>query len=55
VSINDNLFNEALEAITKLFSDKTVSQKTCKDNLIALISEIDMLLDSLPHEDENDD
>lgn len=47
---NDGLYNDAMEAITVLFSDETVSQSTCKLNLQNLIEEIQVMIDSLEDE-----
>jgi hypothetical protein len=48
---NDELYDEAVEAITRLFSDSDVSQRVAKSNLENLISEIEIMIDSLS-EDE---
>jgi len=44
---NDELYEKCLEDITKLFSDKSVSQIECMNNLNALIDEINIMIDSL--------
>ena len=44
---NKDLYEIALDAITELFSDPSVSVSDCKDNLVSLKSEIDTMLDSL--------
>lgn len=44
---NMDLYANALEAITRLFADKSVSKETCKDNLRTLKDEIDILIESL--------
>ena len=43
----EELYEQAVEAITKLFGDRSVSQATCRDNLLSLKDEIDVMLDSL--------
>lgn len=45
--MNERLYDIALEAINELFFDKSVSQEMVKENLEALISEIQILIDSL--------
>jgi len=44
---NEELYEKALEAVTELFSDKSVSQSECKSNLETLIGEIEMLISTL--------
>ncbi|MFA5416935.1 MAG: hypothetical protein WC341_00615 [Bacteroidales bacterium] len=44
---NDELYQKALEAITALFSDNSVSQEKCRENLQSLKGEIDQLIDTL--------
>ena len=44
---NETLYHEALEAINRLFSDKTVSIDQCVENLNSLIQEIEMKIDCL--------
>ena len=44
---NEELYKEALEAINKLFSDRSVSQEKAVENLEGLRDEIDILLDAL--------
>lgn len=44
---NQELYNAALEAITRLFSDDSVSQAEARRNLKALRDEIDILIDTL--------
>jgi len=44
---NDELYQEALSAITRLFNDTSVPQPTCRENLNSLRDEIDILLDSI--------
>jgi hypothetical protein len=47
MSDNEKLYERAVDAINDLFSDKSVSQSTCRDNLLSLIDEIKTMLDSL--------
>ena len=47
---NESLYQEALEAIARLFSDLTVSQSKTRENLQGLRDEIDLLLDTLGKE-----
>jgi hypothetical protein len=47
VSDNEEMYDKALEAITDLFSDKSVSQEKCKENLRGLIDEIKGMIASL--------
>jgi len=44
---NDELYEEALKAINKLFADMSVSSETAISNLEGLRDEIDMMIDSL--------
>lgn len=44
---NKELYDAALQAITKLFSDQSVSQADTRNNLEELQSEIDLMLDSI--------
>ena len=46
-TVNEELFDKALDAIVELFSDTSVSQSECKNNLESLIGEIEILLDTL--------
>lgn len=48
---NDMLYEDALEAINALFSDRSVSVTECIKNLNELIGEIERLIDSLEGED----
>jgi len=45
--MNDQLYEKAVEAITELFSDKSVSQSEAKANLESLIGEIEIMIESL--------
>lgn len=45
-------YEKAEAAITDMFSDTTVSISEAKENLRALIDHLEMLLDSLPDEDD---
>lgn len=51
MSTNERLYNKALEAITTLFSDQSVSQSKARENLKSLRDEILMLVDALSDED----
>jgi hypothetical protein len=44
---NDELYEDALDGITKMFSDTTVPRGKTKENLEALRDEIDTMLDVL--------
>ena len=44
---NERLYEKALEAITELFSDSSVSRGTAIENLESLIQEIQIMIDSL--------
>lgn len=44
---NEELYDEAMKAITALFSDQSVDQAKAKENLQNLVGEIDTLIDSL--------
>ena len=48
---NDELYEKALDAITDLFCDLSVSVSTCRENLEALKDEIDICLDACPEEE----
>ena len=48
---NEELFEKAKEAITDLFSDMSVPQSTTRENLNALVGEIEILLDTLQEEE----
>ena len=45
--MNEQLYEQALKAIEKLFSDKSVSQEQAKENLESLISEIEIMIESM--------
>jgi len=45
--LNEELYEKAVEAITELFSDSSVSQSTAKKNLNSLIGEIEILISTL--------
>lgn len=45
---NEELYQAALETITELFRDKSVSVSDCRGNLEGLKDEINTLLESLP-------
>lgn len=44
---NDQLYEEAKEAIDRLFSDTSVSRAEARENLRSLIGEIQTMLDTL--------
>ncbi len=44
---NEQLYDAAMDAVTKLFSDQSVSMAEAKRNLERLRDEIDILLDAL--------
>lgn len=53
---NELRYKEAYAAILDLFYDKSVSAETAKENLQALIEEIELLiysLDSFPNKEDN--
>jgi len=47
VVTNEDLYVKAFEAISELFSDHSVPQSRCRENLQALHSEIQTMLDCL--------
>ncbi len=46
---NKELFDRAMEAVTELFEDRSVSKEKAIENLEALQSEIDMLIEGLKY------
>ena len=50
---NEALYEAALEAISDLFGDRSVSKGTAKENLKNLKGEIDIFIDSLGDDDES--
>lgn len=44
---NEELYEKAKQAITDLFSDNSVPQATTKENLNALMGEIEIMLNTL--------
>ena len=48
---NEELYDKAMEAITDLFSDTSVSSRMCKENLANLVDEIHIMIDSLEIEE----
>lgn len=44
---NETLYEEALEAIKKLFSDTSVSKEKTAENIAGLIDELEIMQDSL--------
>jgi len=50
VDKNEELYEGALDAIKDLFSDDSVTQSECRENLETLIDEIRVMIDSLPRE-----
>lgn len=44
---NDELYEDAVKAITALFSDQSVSKEQAAQNLQALIGEIQVMLEAL--------
>lgn len=50
---NEELYDAAVEAISKLFGDRSVSQAQAKENLRNLKGEIDVFIDSLGDDDES--
>lgn len=51
---NSELYQKALDAITTLFGDTSVSQAQAKRNLNALMSEIETMIETLPDEEDVD-
>lgn len=51
MSHNENLYEEAMDAIRKLFEDQTVGPDQARENLQGLIDEIRILIDGLPEEE----
>ncbi len=47
MSKNDELYGEAMDAITALFSDTSVSRKETKEALDSLIAGIEMMIETL--------
>jgi len=47
----DELYDEALKAINKLFSDTSVSRSETKRRLSDLVGEIEVMLDALEHDE----
>lgn len=47
-----DVMQQAKDAINKVFSDKSVSQGETRDRLAELREEIEMLMDTLPEDDE---
>lgn len=47
MSEDQELYDTALEAITKLFSNTSIPRMVTRENLKALIGEIETMLDSL--------
>lgn len=50
--MNEELYQEALKAINKLFGDTSVSQGKARENLENLIDEIQVMIDSLSEDSE---
>jgi len=44
---NEELYDKALETISELFGDTSISQRECKENLESLIAEIQIMLSGL--------
>jgi hypothetical protein len=51
---NEKLYQAADEAITALFSDRSVSRAKARENLEKLKDEIDVMIDSLERDEEED-
>lgn len=51
---NQELLANAKEAIQKVFSDKSVSRDTCRENLDELAADISGYVDCLDADDVND-
>lgn len=49
---NEELYDDALEAITTLFSDQSVSRSRARENLKSLMGEIEIMLATLEDEEE---
>ena len=45
--MNEKLYDEALAAINRMFSDRNVSPETTRENLRGLRDEIEMLIDAI--------
>ena len=50
---NEVLYKRAMDAITALFSDDSVSTSKAKENMRSLCDEIEMLIDSLGDDNES--
>jgi hypothetical protein len=44
---NEELYDAAMDAISKLFSDRTVTKTETRENLNNLISEMEVMIDTL--------
>jgi hypothetical protein len=49
---NDELYEDALDSVEKLFNDGTVGKEKTKENLECLRDEIDTMLNVLTYEPE---
>ncbi len=45
--MNERLYDEALAAINRMFSDRSVSRETTRENLRGLRDEIELLIDAI--------
>ncbi len=52
--MNDELYQKALDAITALFNDRSVSPAQAKRNLNGLMSEIGTMIETLPDDEDED-
>jgi hypothetical protein len=51
---NEQLYEKAMQAITSLFNDTSVSRSECRRNLEELIGEIKTMIDSLDTDERNE-
>jgi len=52
--VNEKLYDEALAAINRMFSDRSVSPETTRENLRGLRDEIEMLIDAIQGDMNNE-
>ena len=49
---NEDLKQDAIDAVNALFSDQSVSQEQCRENLEEVVGEIETMLESMRDSDE---
>lgn len=55
MSINERLYDRAFQAITDLYSDKSVSSQTCLENMQTLTDEIATLIEAIQYDIEQEE